>query len=818
MYTTFEEETKKQFLGGRSLVTLELDKVLRLLVSHAKSVYGRELCEQILPCTNIATVEQLQQETDDAVTYLQREGQLPLSGFSEIRDSIALLRANGTLSMKSLLGIACFLRAVDRLKKVLPSDKNDFISNSLFARIRSLMQVSSLEKEISFCILSEDEMNDRASDKLYQIRRSIREAQSNIRDVLEQIIRSHPTALQEQLVTLRGERYVVPVKAEKRGEIPGIIHDTSSSGQTIFVEPIAVVEANNKIREWISQEREEIERILADLSFRVEGYLDELLLDVKLVSELDLQNAKASLSLSMRATRPILNEKGIISLRKARHPLISKDKVVPIDFSIGEKYRTLVVTGPNTGGKTVSLKTCGLCCLMAMSGLQIPCLDHSEVSVFERILADIGDEQSIEQSLSTFSSHMKNLVYILENTRESTLVLVDELGSGTDPSEGAALAIAILDHLRRQGAVTVATTHYKELKGYAIETEGAQNACCEFDTETLSPTYRLLIGLPGVSNAFAISRKLGLSQDIIDDAQRLLSEEGLRFEELLSSAEQNNRESEKLRKEIRDMRDHVKLREEELRKEKEAWEKKRQLILQEAREEKKCLLSEALEEADHMLKEFRRSVADESKLAVEEKAKMIRQNLRAGMQNIDDENEQSRASIPIPGEIPDAIRSGGSYFSPSLNVVGIVVSGPDSRGKCILQSGSMRVSVMKDSLRYPLSEPISEVTGGTKKGRRIAPHNNGGHAEQIRANRASSTMPEVMLIGMKVDEALEALDHYIDNCYLSNIMTVRIVHGKGTGALRAAVTNSLKQDKRISKFRLGTYGEGEDGVTIAELK
>ncbi len=818
MYTTFEEETKKQFLSGRSLVTLEFDKVLRLLVSHAKSVYGRELCEQILPCTNIATVEQMQQETDDAVTYLQREGQLPLSGFSEIRDSIALLRANGTLSMKSLLGIACFLRAVDRLKKVLPSDKNDFISNSLFARIRSLMQVSSLEKEISFCILSEDEMNDRASDKLYQIRRSIREAQSNIRDVLEQIIRSHPTALQEQLVTLRGERYVVPVKAEKRGEIPGIIHDTSSSGQTIFVEPIAVVEANNKIREWISQEREEIERILADLSFRVEGYLDELLLDVKLVSELDLQNAKASLSLSMRATRPILNEKGIISLRKARHPLISKDKVVPIDFSIGEKYRTLVVTGPNTGGKTVSLKTCGLCCLMAMSGLQIPCLDHSEVSVFERILADIGDEQSIEQSLSTFSSHMKNLVYILENTRESTLVLVDELGSGTDPSEGAALAIAILDHLRRQGAVTVATTHYKELKGYAIETEGAQNACCEFDTETLSPTYRLLIGLPGVSNAFAISRKLGLSQDIIDDAQRLLSEEGLRFEELLSSAEQNNRESEKLRKEIRDMRDHVKLREEELRKEKEAWEKKRQLILQEAREEKKCLLSEALEEADHMLKEFRRSVADESKLAVEEKAKMIRQNLRAGMQNIDDENEQSRASIPIPGEIPDAIRSGGSYFSPSLNVVGIVVSGPDSRGKCILQSGSMRVSVMKDSLRYPLSEPISEVTGGTKKGRRIAPHNNGGHAEQIRANRASSTMPEVMLIGMKVDEALEALDHYIDNCYLSNIMTVRIVHGKGTGALRAAVTNSLKQDKRISKFRLGTYGEGEDGVTIAELK
>lgn len=820
MYTTFEEEKSKTLLDGRSLYTLEFDKIRTMLSSHARSIYGRELCEELLPCSDLASVNTWQDETDSTVTYILREGQLPLSGLSDIRESLSLVSAQGTLSMKSLLGIAGFLRAIDRIRAVHPKDRDETESSGLFSRVRMLMPAPSLEKEISFCIASEDEMNDRASDALYSIRRHIKDTQTSVRDILERIIRQHPTALQEQLVTLRGERYVVPVKSEKRSEIPGIIHDTSSSGQTIFVEPMAVVEANNKIREWLSEEREEIERILQHLSGRVEAFKSELQVDVELIKEIDFLSAKANLSITMKASKPIFNQEGRILLRKARHPLIPKDRVVPIDFAIGDAYRTLVITGPNTGGKTVSLKTCGLFCLMAMAGLQIPCLDHSEVSVFDRILADIGDEQSIEQSLSTFSSHMKNLVSIIDKTGPSTLVLVDELGSGTDPSEGAALAIAILDHLRKQGAVTVATTHYKELKGYAIETEGVENACCEFDTETLSPTYRLLIGLPGVSNAFLISRKLGLSQEIIDAAQTLLSDEGIRFEELLSAAERNNRESEKLKKEIRQMRELVKEQELALIREREELEKKKDLILQKAREEQKELLADALEEADQILKDLRRSIREENQQAAEEKVQLIRRNLRAGLSDIDVEAEKNRAKMPVPGEIPDVIRNGGLYYSPSLGASGTIVKGPDSRGNCVLQSGSLRLNVTRDSLRYPIEgqegQKAKEASGKSRS--RSAPQaRKEGGATDIRMQRSSSIMPEIQLLGMTVDEAITTLDRYLDDCVLANIATVRIVHGKGTGALRSAVTQHLRSDRRVSSFRLGTYGEGEDGVTIAQL-
>jgi len=820
MYTTFEEEAAEKLLRGRSLSTLEFDKIRSRLTALAKSAYGRELCEDLLPCSDIKTVEKRQRETDDTLLFIFREGQLPLSGLWDIRDSLALVQADAVLSMKNLLGIACFLRSVERMKTVLPKEKDALPDHELFSRVRMLMAVPSLEKEISFCILSEDEMNDRASDTLYNIRRKIRDTQSSVRDILERIIRQHPTALQEQLVTLRGERYVVPVKAEKRSEIPGIIHDTSSSGQTIFVEPMAVVEANNQIREWMAVEREEIERILAHLSGRVAVYRTELMTDVSLMKELDFMNAKASLALEMNATRPIFNESGRIVLRKARHPLIPKDRVVPIDFSIGETYRTLVITGPNTGGKTVSLKTCGLFCLMAMAGLQIPCLDHSEVSVFDRILADIGDEQSIEQSLSTFSSHMRNLVSIIEETGPSTLVLADELGSGTDPSEGAALAIAVLDHLRKQGAVTVATTHYKELKGYAIETDGVENACCEFDTDTLSPTYRLLIGLPGVSNAFAISRKLGLGQDIIDAAQTLLSDEGLRFEELLSTAERNNRESEKLRKEIRQMRDHVREQENALQKERDEIEDKKKAILFQAREEKKELLEEALDEVDEILKDLRKSIREKNQHDAEEKVQAIRRNLRAGLLDLETDNEKSRLKTAVPGQVPDEVRTGGLYYAPALQVTGTVIKGPDGRGNCVLQSGSMRFTVAKDTLRYPSEEQVGkkpDEKSGRSKSRadKISTQKSG--ASDIRMSRAQTTMPEIQLLGMTVDEAISALDRYIDDCVLSNIATVRIVHGKGTGALRSAVNMHLRSDKRVSSFRLGTYGEGEDGVTIAQL-
>ena len=820
MHSTFEQEEQNKLIKGRSLTTLEFDKIRGTLTSHARSVYGRELCDALLPSSDLRAVSLWQKETDDAVTYIMKEGQLPLSGLTDIREAIAYVDAEGTLSMKSLLAVACFLRAIDRIKLILPKNNDNPNENGLFSRIRMLMPASALEKEISFCIISEEEMNDRASEALYQIRRKMKEAQANIREILERIIRQHPMALQEQLVTLRGERYVVPVKSEKRSEIAGIIHDTSSSGQTIFVEPMAVVEANNKIREWMSDEREEMERILQELSTRVFSFRSELKLDVQLIGEIDFLSAKANLSIAMRATQPILNQDGRMLLRKARHPLIAKDQVVPIDFAIGKEYRTLVITGPNTGGKTVSLKTCGLFSLMAMAGLQIPALDHSEVSVFDQVLADIGDEQSIEQSLSTFSSHMKNLVSILDSAGPSTLVLVDELGSGTDPSEGAALAMAILDHLRKKGAVTVATTHYKELKGYAIETQGVENACCEFDTETLSPTYRLLIGLPGVSNAFSISRKLGLSQEIIDAAQMLLSDEGLRFEELLSSAETNNRESEKLKKEIRLMRDHVKEEELILQKEREELKKKRDTVLLEAKEEKKELIMEALEEADRIWTELRQSMKDDDQQSAENKVQMIRRNLRMGLTDLETEPNKETADTPIPGKIPDEVRTGGLYYAPKLGVTGVLVKGPDNRGNCMLQSGDLRVNVNRDSLRYPLTGEdgsIAPDVKGPSRSRTAQKPAKTSRASDIRLQRTATTLPEIQLLGMTVDEAISALDRYLDDCVLSNISTVRIVHGKGTGALRAAVNTHLRQDKRVVQFRLGTYGEGEDGVTIAQL-
>lgn len=820
MYTTFEQVEQERLLKGRSLSTLEFDKILAKLSALASSSGGRELCEALLPTSHLEMVNQWQKDTDCTVKYILSEGRLPLSGIWDIRSSLSLSTAQGLLSMKSLLAIACFLRAVERMRSILPREGETDPDNGLFSRVRSLVTVPSLEKEISFAILSEEEMNDRASDALYQIRRKIRDLQSGVRDTLERIIRNHSSALQEQLITLRGERYVVPVKAEKRGEIPGIVHDTSSSGQTVFVEPIAVVEANNKIRELITAENAEIERILQALSCKVAEKVTELTLDQALISEIDFLSAKATLAIEMKASRPILNTQGRVVLRKARHPLIDPKTVVPIDFSIGRDFRTLVITGPNTGGKTVSLKTCGLLCLMAMAGLQIPALDHSEVSVFEKVLADIGDEQSIEQSLSTFSSHMRNLVSILSETKPSTLVLVDELGSGTDPSEGAALAIAILDHLRKLGAVTVATTHYKELKGYAVETDGVENACCEFDTDTLSPTYRLLIGLPGVSNAFLISRKLGLEAEIIDAAQTLLSEEGIRFEELLSAAEQNNRESERLKKEIRDMRDHVKEQERKVQAELEEMDKKKASILREAREEKKELLNEALDEVDEMIKELRRAVTENEKQEAEDKMRRIRQNLRAGLSVLDEDLKESRDSRAVPGEKPDEIRSGGLYYAPALDIVGTVVKGPDSRGMCVIQSGSVRVNVKASDLRYPdenkigSKSPSNSSSRATSSAVRKATKSS---ANELRFQKASTTTPEIMLIGMTVDEATQTLDHYIDDCVLSNMQTIRIVHGKGTGALRAAVTKLLQKDKRVSAFRLGTYGEGEDGVTIAQL-
>jgi len=814
MYTSFEEDIEKKWIKGKELKTLEFDKIRERLTFFAKSAYGRELCESLYPSGDFDEVSRRCTETQDTIRFFESFGQIPLSGLCDIRSAVMYADNGGTLSMKDLLDTACFLRAIARICAINPGQNPP--ASVLLDRVRLLVPDHSLEKDISFCIISEEEMNDRASDELYHLRKKIRDAQSGIREILEKIIRKNPNALQEQLVTLRDDRYVVPVKAEKRAEIPGIVHDTSSSGQTVFIEPMAVVEANNRIREWLSAEKEEINRILVAFSSRVSGAAALLRADMALIAEIDFFSAKANLAVAMKASVPLLNREGKIKLRKARHPLISEKEVVPIDFEAGERFRTLVVTGPNTGGKTVSLKTCGLLTLMTMAGLAIPCLDHSEVAVFRKVLADIGDEQSIEQSLSTFSSHMRNLVSILSEADESTLVLVDELGSGTDPSEGAALAIAILDEFRKKGSVTVATTHYKELKGYAIMTPGVENACCEFDTETLSPTYRLLIGLPGVSNAFIISRKLGLPGEIIDSAQAVLSQEGIRFEELLSSAEQNNRESEKLKKEIRDMRDLVKKQTVELEKEKAEIESLRKKILHEAREEKQSILDEALLECDQMLREIKVSRTSAKLDDTEQKLRIIRNNLRAGLNDLEAETSD-RNGKAIPGQKPDEIRPGALYYSATLGVTGVLVKTPDSRGNCVIASGSVRLTVSADSLRYPNEEEtkLTAQTPGKKAPRTVT--SSLSSSDKLRLKKASETMSELMLLGKTTDEAIGELDHYLDDCVLSGISVIRIVHGKGSGALRSAVARHLRSDKRVKKFRLGSVGEGEDGVTIAEL-
>ncbi|MDD3959139.1 MAG: endonuclease MutS2 [Oscillospiraceae bacterium] len=813
MYRSFEEEADGYLLRGKVLETLEYTKIIRRLIETARTPFGREACTDLLPSGDFNTVAGRLRETEDTVSYFGRAGRVSISGINDIRQALHYASSGGTLSMKDLLDVAGFLRAVERIAKTL--DLADIDGNAFCERLRLLALEPDLEKEISFCIISEEEMNDRASDELYLLRRKIRDAQTGIRDTLEKMIRSHSTALQEQLVTIRNDRYVVPVKAEKRSEIAGIVHDTSSSGQTIFVEPIAVVEANNRIREHLAAEREEIHRILTMLSARVLTAIDMLRANIALVGEIDFLAAKAELSASMKATVPILNREGRIILRKARHPLIPDNIVVPIDFEVGVSFRTLVVTGPNTGGKTVSLKTCGLLTLMTMAGLAIPCLDHSEVSVFGKVLADIGDEQSIEQSLSTFSSHMRNLVSILEEADETTLVLVDELGSGTDPSEGAALATAILDEFYKRGAVTVATTHYKELKGYAINTEGVENACCEFDTDTLSPTYRLLIGLPGVSNAFVISQKLGLPEPIIQSARTFLSQEGIRFEELLSAAEQKNRESEKLRKEIRDMRDIVKKQTDDLERQRIALEDGKRKILDEAREEKKEIIESTLDECDRILGEVRAGIKAKTQREAEDTLRRIRSNLRAGLNDLEAESRDS-AQLGVPGERPDELRLGEKYFSDKIGGTGLLVKLADRSGSCVIESGGVRVTVPSASLRIP-EEDVPDMKARSVHKNRAQTVKPLSSAEKLRLSRAQNTVTELMLIGKNSEEATIDLDRYLDDCVLSGIRVVRIVHGKGSGILRSAVASLLKKDPRVKTFRLGGLGEGGDGVTIAEL-
>ena len=818
-YTTFEEEEKRKEIKGRVLSVLEFDKIREKLISCASTCYGKDMASKLNPTSGYSFVFNALNDTEEAFTYINKYGPLPLSGFCDLNSVISYAEAGGVLSLRQLLDVAIFLKSVDRLSKVISNEHSDMQDTNLFGAISALDGVSSLVSDIDFCIVNDEEVNDRASDTLYSIRREKKEIQQNIRVLLDRVIRNNEDALQESIITIRADRYCVPVKVECKGRIPGIIHDSSSTGQTVFIEPLSVVEANNRIRELLGLEREEIERILEALTSKVLRNKDSLISDMALVGKIDFVSAKGKLAFEMDAVKPALNQNGVVRFNKARHPLIDKNAVVPVDIEIGDKYKSLIITGPNTGGKTVSLKTCGLLTAMCMAGLMIPCAVGSEAAVFDKILADIGDEQSIEQSLSTFSAHMSNIVFILKNVRGKSLVLLDELGSGTDPNEGASLAIAILDELFNKDCVTMATTHYKELKAYAIEKEGVINGSFEFDTETLSPTYRLIIGVPGSSNAFIISQKLGLPKRIIDEAMTKLSTSEFSYERLLEEAEENRKVTKKLRTENEELNLELTRKKEELEEEYKKLKQSKTKILNDSRAEQKAIIEEKQEELDALIKELRIKSKNQRKEDMTSEMEKVRMRLRAGVKDLtDDSNDDALDVKSMPGEVPNVIEEGGTYYVPHLDMLCRCVSKPNKNGKVQIESGNMKLTVEKDALRVPSKSQLKgdDNSSGKQKVNRKVPVKKDVNME-IAFEKAVNTMPELMLIGKRADEAQSALESYIDDCSMTAIKKIRIVHGKGTGALRSVVDSCLRADSRVKSHRLGTVGEGEDGVTIAEL-
>ncbi len=802
--------TAEERMITRSRDILEFPQVLLSLEKLAVSREGQELCRSLTPTSELGLANLRQKETQDTLEVLLRRGQAPLQGLHYVRPSLKRAEMPGAvLSCRELMQLGSFLEAVSRLSTYPPESPDE---NEFYKLLRNLLPQPSLQRDLQKSIIGEDELADDASPELLRLRQAQARSQAQIKNHLDRILRSSGDALQEQLITMRQDRYVLPVKIEQRAKVPGIVHDTSQSGQTLFIEPLAVVEENNKLRELAIQEEREIERILAVFSQRVSAVAKEILQDVDLLAQADFFWAKARLARQMKASLPELNDRGWINLKQARHPHIDPAKVVPIDFYVGETFRTLLITGPNTGGKTVSLKTCGLLSLMAASGLHIPAAEHSRVSVFSKVLADIGDEQSIEQSLSTFSSHMRNIVTITEIVDDRSLVLADELGSGTDPSEGAALAVAILEDLRSAGAVTVATTHYKELKVYALQTPDVENAACEFDTETLQPTYKLLIGIPGSSNAFIISRKLGLREGIIKRAEQELTSEDVQFEKVLADVDQSRIESEKLLQEAKADRAAAAKARSEAEAQEEKIRQSKQAILESAREESRSTLKRQTQEIDALLGELDRKIqAGESGPSADGEA--LRQLLRGELHAIEDEIGREtltklKQKEPDDGEKNWAI---GDYaYAPSLGIEGRIETEPDNKGLVTLRSGQMQIQV-------PLAGLTRPQAGGKKK-QKQAQASEQPRSSAVRENKRFHFTSELNIIGKTTAEGTEILAKYIDDAVLAGAETVRIVHGKGTGALRKAVQDYLASDSRVATFRQAAFGEGDAGVTIAELK
>lgn len=793
-------------MNKKALKTLEYDKIIQRLAARATSPMGRALCEQLLPLSDIGEIERMQTQTHDALSRLFRRGVPSFGNAKDIRPSLKRLEIGSACNAIELLAICALLENTARAKGYGRREQADDTEDSLDVIFERLEPLTPLSERIRSCIISEEEIADDASAALKSIRRQMRVAGDRIHSQLASMLTgSLRTYLQDAVITMRGGRYCVPVKAEYKSQVPGMIHDQSQTGATFFIEPMGIVKLNNDIKDLEIKEKAEIEAILASLSEEAAAYTDIIRADLENMTDLDFIFARAALAMDMNANQPIFNTQGRIHLRKARHPLIESKTVVPIDVTLGDTFQLLIVTGPNTGGKTVSLKTVGLLALMGQAGLHIPALDRSELAVFTEVYADIGDEQSIEQSLSTFSSHMTNVVSFIEKADEHSLVLFDELGSGTDPTEGAALAISILTYLHGRGIRTMATTHYSELKLFALSTPGVENASCEFDVETLRPTYRLLIGIPGKSNAFAISGKLGLPDFIIEEAKKHLTKESESFEDVIASLEDNRVTIEKERAEIESYKLEIKQLQDSLASKTEKLDERKEKILRAATDEANRILQDAKQYADTTIRDFQKFGKDHVDIGEMERK---RQEVREKMQRLDKKANKEKAPAKQTHAALRAqdLHPGDGVRVLSLNLKGIVSSRPDNKGFVFVQMGIMRSKVhISDLMRNDEPDIITPAMRKTGAGK-------------IQMSKSANISPEIKLIGKTVDEAIAQLDKYLDDAYLSHLGSVRVVHGKGTGALRKGIHNYLRTQSHVKDYHLAEFGEGDAGVTIVTFK
>ena len=789
-------------MNQKALKTLEFDKIIHILTAHAASEGAKEMCRKLVPYDNINDVERAQRETADALRRVYRKGSVSFGGIRDIRGSLKRLEIGGILGMGELLQIMSLLETAGKIRQYGQREADDTSRDSLDESFEFLDPVPTLASEIRRCILADDEMADDASSALLQIRRSMRQMNDKVHNTLNSMVNgSARSYLQDPVVTMRDGRYCLPVKAEHRSQVPGMIHDQSSTGSTLFIEPMAVIKLNNDFKELLMKEQQEIEKILSVLSEKAAAVTEILTEDYRILTALDFIFARAMMAKDMKATRPIFNTDRQIHIKDGRHPLLDPKKAVPITVRLGDDFDLLIITGPNTGGKTVSLKTVGLFTLMGQAGLHIPAFEGSRLAVFDQVFADIGDEQSIEQSLSTFSSHMTTIVSILKEVTLNSLVLFDELGAGTDPTEGAALATAILDHLHRQGIRAMATTHYSELKVYALATEGVENACCEFDVESLRPTYRLLIGIPGKSNAFAISSRLGLEDFLIEDAKKRINAQDVSFEDMMAELQDSRVKLLNEQEEITRYKSEIRTLRDALQKKQDRIDERKEKILSDASAQANAILQEAKDYADETMKNFHKfGKASISVKDMEAERARLREKIKEN-----DSRTAKAAPKPKKKLKAAALHIGDRVRVLSLNLEGTVSTLPNPKGDLFVQMGILRSQVNINDLEY-IGEAENLQKGMTTGG------------GKLRMSKSAAVSTEINLIGMTVDEAIAHLDKYLDDAYLAHVPSVRIVHGKGTGALRTAVHQYLKRYKHIKSFRLGTFGEGDAGVTIAEFK